>query len=103
MKLNGRWFPQIVDIGTVGIYILYSLVLIGFMSVRPSRIGVVLRVRDFWKIQEKVTKNLVFLHTLYKMGGTLCARLSPNRFTYLHILGANQLYNHCRCATYLSF
>ena len=35
-------------------------------------------------------------------GGTLCARLSPNRFTYLHILGANQLYNNCRCATYLS-
>ena len=26
-------------------------------------------------------------------GGTLCVRLSPNRFTYLHILGANQLYN----------
>ena len=31
MQLNGRWFPQIVDIGTVGIYIqyiLHSLVLI---------------------------------------------------------------------------
>ena len=48
-------------------------------------------------------EKLVFRHTLYTMGGTLCARLSPNRFTYLHILGANQLYNHCRCATYLSF
>ena len=36
-------------------------------------------------------------------GGTLCARLSPNRFTYLRTLDANQLYNHCRCATYLSF
>ena len=23
MKLSGRWFPQIVDIGTVGIYIQY--------------------------------------------------------------------------------
>ena len=45
----------------------------------------------------------VFLHTLYKMGGTLCIWLSSNRFTYLHTLGANQLYNHCRCATYLSF
>ena len=56
-----------------------------------------------FQIQDKVTKNLVFLHTLYKTGGTLCARLSPNRFTYFHILGANQLYNHCRCATYLSF
>ena len=56
-----------------------------------------------FQIQEKVTKNLVFLHTLYKMGGTLCARLSPNRFTYLHILGAKRLYNHCRCTTYLSF
>ena len=43
-----------------------------------------------FQIQEKVTKNLVFLHTLYKTGGTLCARLSPNRFTYLHIPGANQ-------------
>ena len=56
-----------------------------------------------FQIQDNVTKNFVFMHTLYKMGGTLCARLSPNRFTYLHILGANQLYNHCRCATYLSF
>ena len=56
-----------------------------------------------FQIQDKVTKNLVFLHTLYKTGGTLCARLSPNRFTYIHIPGANQLYNHCRCATYLSF
>ena len=28
---------------------------------------------------------------------------AQTRFTYLHILGANQLYNHCRCATYLSF
>ena len=24
-------------------------------------------------------RNFVFLHTLYKTGGTLCARLSPNR------------------------
>ena len=23
MKLSGRWFPQIVDIGTVGIYVQY--------------------------------------------------------------------------------
>ena len=33
--LNGRWFLQIADIGTVGIYIqyiLYSLVLIFFIS-----------------------------------------------------------------------
>ena len=36
-------------------------------------------------------------------GGTLCARLSRNIFTYLHTLDANQLYNDCRCATYLSF
>ena len=106
---------------------------IGFMSVHacvhPSRIGVVLCVRDSAQTASHIYthlmpinctiivdvqhtfhfdldlisdsgkghKNLVFLHTLYKMGGTLCARLSPNRFTYLHILGANQ------CATYLSF
>ena len=36
-----------------------------------------------FQIQDKVTKNLVFLHTLHKTGDTLCARLSPNRFTYL--------------------
>ena len=47
-------------------------------------------------------KKLSCMHTLYKTGGTLCARLSRNRFTYLHIPGANQLYNHCRCATHLS-
>ena len=35
-------------------------------------------------------QKFVFLHTLYKMSGTLCARLSPNRFTCFHILGANQ-------------
>ena len=29
-------------------------------------------------------------------GGTLCAQLGPNRFTYLHTLGANR-------TTYLSF
>ena len=49
------------------------------------------------------TKKQVFLHTLFKTGGTLCERLGRNRFTYLHIIGANQLYNHCRCARYLSF
>ena len=43
------------------------------------------------------------MHTLYKMGGILCVRFSLNYFTYFHILGANQLYNHFRCATYLSF
>ena len=26
MKLNGRWFPQIEDIGTVGIYIQYTYI-----------------------------------------------------------------------------
>ena len=56
-----------------------------------------------FQIQDNGMKNFVFMHTLYKTGGTLCAPLSPNRFTYLHILVANQLYNHCRCATYLSF
>ena len=56
-----------------------------------------------FQIQDNVTNNFVFLHTLYKTGGTLCVRLGPNRFAYFHILGANQLYNHCRCATYLSF
>ena len=29
----------------------------------------------------------------------LCARLSPNCFTYLHILGANQLHSYCRYNT----
>ena len=52
---------------------------------------------DFISDPGQGRKNFVFLHTLFKMGGTLCSRLSPNRFTYLHILGANQLYNHCRC------
>ena len=56
-----------------------------------------------FKIQDKVTKNLVFVHTLYKTGGTLCERLSTSHFTYLHQFDANQLYNnYCRCVTYLS-
>ena len=110
---------------------------IGFMSVHPSQIGVVLCVCDSAQAASHISthlvpinctvivdvqhtfhfdldlisdsgiprsqKNLVFLHTLYKTGCTLCARLSLNCFTYLHILGANKLYNHCRCATYLSF
>ena len=104
--------------------------------VHPSRIGVVLCVRDSAQTASHICTHLMPInctiivdvqHTfhfdldlisdsgkghkkpsfsayLYKMGGTLCARLSPNcLFTYLHILGANQLYNHCRCATYLSF
>ena len=61
------------------------------------------RTLIYFRFRKRSQKNLVFLHTLYKTGGTLCARLSSNRFTYLHILGANRLYNHCRCETYLSF
>ena len=35
-----------------------------------------------FQIQDKVTKNFVFMHTLYKTGGTLCVRLCQ---TALHI------------------
>ena len=39
-----------------------------------------------------------------KTVGNLCARLSPNRFTYWHILGAKQLLlNNCGCVIHLLF
>ena len=58
---------------------------------------------DLIAYQVKVTKILRFLHDFCMMGATLCARLSLNRFTNLHILDANKLHNHCGCATHLSF
>ena len=32
-----------------------------------------------------------------------CDWLCPNRFTYLHMLSANQLHDYCRCTRCLSF
>ena len=46
----------------------------------------------YFRSRTRSQKNFVLMHTLYKTGGTLCVRLCPNRFTYLHTLGANQLY-----------
>ena len=46
---------------------------------------------------------------MYERASVLTSRkrvvvwLSQNCFSYLHILGANKLHNHCRCATHLSF